>query len=375
MPIIRFNHIGIRARRNHMGHISNISGVMEIFVFGKGEISQKYQNFSTKFKISYGGDAMGRASLAICMRDQKYQERFVKCLINHYKQWYEIHAFTEMEEIDPTKQHTYNVVIQEEPSDEKLSFFVGETKQKVLVDKYQEVYKIMEEIESYISTELGQSKVTSTEKKAVEKIGVFSLDNPVAQLPYAAMLANVYGEKQKVLFVNLLPHCKMTDQVEESLGLEDLMATVETGNHSRGRILGGIGHKQRWDYIYPVKNSETLSECGRNIYEEIIDLLVKEQGYEVIIINFGSVFSGMHELMYSCEKFYLLEKAEDWMSWREQGFFEEMERREKIDFFNRIFRIKIPTFSCSDGDWESLAEKWEWGQLGDKARKGAWTER
>ena len=70
--------------------------------------------------------------------------------------------------------------------------------------------------------------------------------------------------------------------------------------------MGAIGHENTWDYVYSVKNTECLAEVTDDTYKEMLKLLTQELGYEMIIINFGAVFLGVHSLMNLCERIYFL---------------------------------------------------------------------
>lgn len=323
---------------------------------------------------------MGKAKLAICMEDADYQERFVKCLMNHYKEKYEIHSFSNMLDLKTGENPEFELFILEGctfeadakklAKEEKNILYLREEWKKcendanlIYLEMFQEVYKIMEAAESLIG---GKGIETGNTAK---RIGVYSLECPALQLPYCGMLASIYGETKSVLLLNLLPNAGMLETEEEVSGLEDVIASVSTGNTTRGRVLSGIGHMQKWDYIYPVKNTEHLAEIEGKSYEEVLEWLGREQGYEIIIINFGASFSGIFDLMDTCQEFHLLERKGTVETWREDDFKKELKRREKNEFLNRIAKVQLPFVSSTDETWKGLSEKWEWGPLGDHVRK------
>ena len=62
---------------------------------------------------------MEKSKIAICIGDKKYQDRFVKCIMNHYANRYELHIFTDLEELSSSDER-YSLMITGDYS--KLSY-------------------------------------------------------------------------------------------------------------------------------------------------------------------------------------------------------------------------------------------------------------
>lgn len=339
---------------------------------------------------------MGKKKLAICIGDDVYRERFVRCLMNHYKQQYEIHSFCSIEEF--AGQESFDgLLLGEDDSFEKS--FVEQIKVPLLwladgeqafeedsfsenifrVDKYQEVYKIMEAFERLAKESDFEYRRSKSNQGECQIIGIFSLTQPVQQIPFAVTLAEIYGEKASVLLLDLQEYSGLREAVfenaqEDVLGMEDYMTAAATEACTRGRLPGGIGHEQNWDYIYPVRNTECLAEGSNQIFGKIIELLEKEQNYEVILINFGCVFTGVFTLMEYCKDFYLLVLKGETGNWREKEFITECQKREKNDLLKRIRRFEIPSILGNCEDWRKIVQQWKWNSIGDCLRKMIWNK-
>lgn len=317
-----------------------------------------------------------KLKLAICMEDETYQERFVKCLMNHYKDRYELHVLDMQPELLKEGCEDYDGFILGDYDLEQIGWKDEKKERTILLDeenKYLEVYKIMESLEVL----LGNSGITEHKgrKNVKQVIGVYSFTLPHMQIPLAATLASVFGEIGKTIVVDTQEHSGLgllRKENEVQLSLEDMMVMATARNHTKGRLLSAIGHHQPWDYVYPVKNSCCLSEGSGQVMQGVIDLLVKELDYETVIVNLGTTFSGMKEMAEMCDYLYLPYAKGETGSWREKQFIEEMERKGKNDVFHRICRIEIPPVSGGDGDWERIAEQWKWGSMGDGLRKMIW---
>lgn len=334
---------------------------------------------------------MNKTKLAICMSDCKYQERFVRCLMNHYKEQYEIYVYEEIESLEDAidmvvitegleadvlknivKHYKKVLVLQEDLAEEKVS------EDLLYVNKYQEVYRIIDHLEKNIDPNVTKAATGTFLNGAYEMIGVISFSNELLQLPFSATTAMVCGEKEKVLLMDLQPFSGLAEienlEESESLGMEDLMSIATTGIYTPSRLLGAIGQEQKWDYVQPVKNTECLVEANADIYTQMMNLLVKELGYKKIVVNFGVVFFGMFELMSRCDQMFCVTHKGEGRSWREQVFLDEIKRRGKEDLWKRVSKIEVPPANNNDKEWRVQAQAWLWTAVGDALRERLWVE-
>ena len=330
---------------------------------------------------------MRKTKLAIGMSDLEYQIRFVNCFMNHYNHQYELHVFTNSEQLLEAKPKEYTVIITEEYNTEEMAKFVekgdilacmmeGSEKsiplfeeEIVYIYKYQEVYRIAEILERVLAERVAGYR-TDGRECGYKRIGIYSLAQEQYQAPFAALLAKVLGERGKVLVIDLQPYSGLCTLEEgmTSMGLEDLLSVVMTGNYSRSRILECIRHEVEWDYVCAVQNEECLAEGTKETYDTLVTILAKELGYQTIIFNFGTSFIGQIELMEKCHTVYLLCEKEKESNWREDAFFRRLLRQEKGDLAHKI--QKIPISSSKEKTWQALVDKWNWSSLGDILRQG-----
>ena len=334
---------------------------------------------------------MDKVKLAICMKDQEYQARFVNCFMNHYQYMYEVHAFSSLDELNMSASLAFAVIVSEEYSMKemtcfvekgmKLLFLTEEAREKECKSedfssemisytcKYQEVYKIAEIIQRMTANGNGRLHLQGV-KEGNKRTGVFSLSKEKYQIPVVALLAEIYGEQEKVLVLDLQSYSGLVEMENDSMhmGLEDLLSVAMTGNYSKSRVLECIVQRDKWDYIYPVKNVECLAEGKMELYEEILEFMEQDLGYQRILINFGTAFNGQLEMMDHCDFFYLLSGKESSGEWRETSFLDVLERREKKKLRYRLKMIEIPKVPTITVTWENLIEKWRWSDLGESLR-------
>lgn len=318
------------------------------------------------------------------MKDQEYQRRFTNCLINHYRNQYEMHMYTDVEELKASNPKTYSSLIMDEYTMEGMTNFVEEglkllclTEEEVVekyagehiiyTQKYQEVYKITEILQQLTAGDIGKKDNIT----GLRLTGVYSFTKEVFQIPVAALLAELYGESQRVLLIDLQPFSGFTDSeiMESHMGLEDILSSTKGGNYSKRRLLACIGHASNWDYVYPVRNTECLAEGSCKDYKNILEIMEQELSYERVIINFGTAFPEWMNLLSECEDIYLLKGKEMSKSGRERVFCDEVKEKGKDTLFQNIKYLEVAGSFPSDESWQSLLEKFRYGFLGESLRQ------
>ena len=306
--------------------------------------------------------------LAICLSDQVYQERFVKCVIKHYAKRYEVHSFENETEFLEYGIDKFDVVLMDEQNrqtadtEESVYGHVLWLKEE---DKYREVYRIMESVELQVSQQEGVRR--SNAKERLRVFGVYSFEQPAAQLPFCVLLNEILGEECKVVFLDLQEYSGFGE--EGDLGLEDLMAMAVLGHFHRGRLQSAVGHMSDWDYVVPVKLSKCLLEGKKEMFEQIIGQLTEELGYDTIVLNLGSIVLSQEGVADLCDRMFLLDTKDVAGEWRLQQFAGEAERKGEQSVLHRIQRIEIPSISGEDKEWRRLCERWRWSNLGSLLRK------
>lgn len=332
---------------------------------------------------------MRKTKLAICFGDKEYQKRFVKCFMHHYEKIYEVHILDSLEDLLGMKDGEFPLFLLEGIYEkvnficaQKIICLVEKDKQMLLelsqedivfTDKYQEVYKIEQLVRQHLR-EIGiETKTENNSLKQVKKIGVFSLECESAQLPFCGMLGEEYGEQAEVLLLDLqmlsgLGLEKMQDDMNR-LTIEDLLTAAATGVYTRKRLLDAIGSEQNWEYIYPPLNMQCLAEASKQTYDTMLELLIKEFGYQIVLINFGVVFDGVYEWMSNCDGLFFLVSHANGQTQREIAFYEELKRQGKDYLFEQMVRIEIAHGVETSDSWKRKAQQWRWGEIGDQVRK------
>ena len=326
---------------------------------------------------------MERIKIAICMEKGEYLRRLSGCLMNHYRRSMEIHIFTDVTQLAGTKVEEYAVYLigdfdskmpelRELPGDKVLYLTDSEEDGKAdgefgyKISKYEEVPRIVD----LMGVLAGKKELTLDSREITsgrEMYGVYSLSASHLQLPFIMTLGDILSEKKKVLVVDLQENSGLAGEEEPGSGMEDVMAMAKTQKYTRSRLISAIGHMGQWDYIYPVRNSECLCEGDLELYQALLQMMEDEMNYDAIIINFGTRFQGFFQLMWECKECFLLAEK-DKRGWREQAFYEELEKRKTYDIANKLISIETPVMLGFDVLPQRVSQQWIWNEPGDAIR-------
>ena len=202
-------------------------------------------------------------------------------------------------------------------------------KKVIILEKYQEVNYIIDEILKNIGNEIRDVKECGRIRVKTRVAAVYSLSENEFQLPFTVTLGSILNEKERVLVVDLQENSGLSQLMGEfySSGMEELLVMAESGKYSKSRMVSCIGHLDRTDVVYPLGNTECLCEVKNLTYQKLFQILAQEMNYTTIVLNLGSRFMGFFELLGSCQKIFLMKSRGGLGQWREKEFLTEIQKR------------------------------------------------
>ena len=326
---------------------------------------------------------MKRVRLGVYIPDREYADRFTSCLMNHYRQQLEMHIYTEKEALQAASGEL-DVILMEPCGLENAGIscpivcLVDEEGQAELgtgegcvqmVEKYQEVNRIVDEIMRQIGDEVRGVQQSDRIERA-RMFAVYSLSENEYQMPLAVTLASILSERERVLILDLQENSGFSQLIGErqGQGLEELLVMAESGRFASGRMVSCIGHMDQADYVYPVKNTECLCEAEGALYQSLIRVLAKEMGYQTVILSLGSRFVGFFELLNECQEIYLVKPRGGLAQWRQREFLGELEAHGMEFTGQRLHEVELPVLTSPAISCERLVEQWKWNEFGDRIR-------
>lgn len=332
---------------------------------------------------------MQRIRVGICIGDQEYQKRFTSCLMNHYKTRFELHVFSGIDQIEAQENQLLDVLVLSdcEQAVELLQLFEGipkiylaeeeeipvdEEGEMSILDKYENVNQIVDEILRRVGNEIKEVREKGYIRQKTKVVAVYSLSENEFQLPFVATMASIMGETQRVLILDLQENSglsQLASQQDNAEGLEDLLVMAEHGKYSQNRVNACIGHMDKMDYVYPVSNAESLCEMEAATYLRLIQMLSQELEYETILLNLSVRFVGFFEVLNQCHEIFFLQKKGGLCQWRVRELENEMKKRGYKELWDRMIRMETPMIHTPVTSCERLIEQWKWNDFGDMIRK------
>lgn len=335
---------------------------------------------------------MQKIRVGICIADTEYESRFTNCLMNHYRTQLELHIFTGCDQLLAQEGRQMEVCIMSNCWEEFLSvkdqihypvvYLLDQEEENVtnsgqeeekgvwFVDKYQEVNRIVDEVLKRIGDEIKEVQDSGYIKPKTRVAAVYSLSENEYQLPFSVTLASILSEKERVLILDMQENSGLTQMVpcENDYGLEELLVMAEGGKYSYNRMSECIGHMEKADFVYPLKNTESLCEISAGTYLKLIQMLCGEMDYDLIVVNLGARFLGFFEVLNHCHEIYFMQKKGGLCKWREFEFMQEMNQRGYKNLKDKIIRVETPQLTTQVNSCERLVEQWKWNEFGDLIR-------
>lgn len=270
---------------------------------------------------------------------------------------------------------------QKKPDENKILWmclYDGAGKEKIpelmqelpVIEKYQPASGILREIFSCYQNYGERDKELVRGHR--ELIGVYSPGHSIWQTPFSLILAQVLGQKERVLYVNLKECAGFTEwfQEEYQRDLLDVMYISLTSDvHFSDCVRSAVYHMEGFDYIPPAEDGGCLGEISRQDYLKFTGFLAEESGYDVVIMDFGMMIPGFFELLRECSKVYIPSEQGALQEGFRQQFCRMVSRQGNLELKEKISYLSLPRMSENFCQGEQWMQQWMWGELGDYTRK------
>lgn len=325
---------------------------------------------------------MIQLKIAFLDEEEVYLEHLKGYLIQKKERFFKIWTFSNLESfLVSSGQEAFDAVVMTGSFWEKLKEYPISAKRILLweeeeevpeeeclyVEKYQSAEKLFHKISAFLWQENRKRQAFSG--NMAELIGVYSPVHHEEQMLFSMTMAQILGEEQKVLYINLMEHSGFYGllKTEAEADIGDLLYDMMQDGSDFAAGLHSICQTCRnFDYIPPAVNPEHLSEISRSLYEKFLMAVKNCSGYDVVIVDFGRVFLGFAEMLPLFGSFYCLEREGRMNHYRTDEFLEYL-NKEGVCASDRIHNLRLSErLMCSEET--NLLEANLYGGMGDYIR-------
>lgn len=207
-----------------------------------------------------------------------------------------------------------------------------------------------------------------------EIIGIYSPINNAYKTAFSLALANAYGRKSTVLYINF----------EEFSGLEEILTEGNKGNLSDAAYYYKVSRESflnqlEWivsttgniNYLPPIKCAEDVTYVSTQEWIDVLTYIANFSAYDVIVLDISNAIKEQWKLMQICKR-VLMPIKEDYISKRKISSFEKylLEIGKEV-ICDSIEKVNIP-YDSSINFSDDFMERIEWSVLGNFAKEVAY---
>ncbi|MDD3278641.1 MAG: hypothetical protein PHG16_07120 [Lachnospiraceae bacterium] len=327
-----------------------------------------------------------KSIFAVCDLEVEYAYNFMEYLNQKRSVPFEVQAFTGAEVLCAYgAEHPIEILL---ISDKAMTEEVRKLPVAMLVilsegvhkpeyDQYPSVYKyqssdeVIREVMSCYGAEQEQHAVPVLLKRETRLIGVYSPVGRAQKTSFALTMGQILARERAVLYLNLESFSGFEQLLQKSYEktLSDVLYYVRQENVNLIHKISGVTQSmQNLDFIPPALSPMDIQSTTCEEWEMLLDALVRESGYEVVILDLGDGVADLFQILERCSQIYVPIRG-DVIS---QAKLTQMEQLLKSWDYNgvldRMQRIKLP-FHSTNRIGAGYFEELVWSELGDYVRK------
>ena len=345
---------------------------------------------------------MSKRKVAIYDLDQTYRERFADYLMGHKAEEMEIAIFSQKDYfLDALDTEHYQLAVLGRGYDEVEKVVEGKKIPVLVLEeewpgsgknrKYQEYaaektafpeeevwhilkYQSTEEIvrQMYLLTDVRRRKeqiLMGTPK--AEIIGIFSPVKHEMQMMFSLLYAENLSKERKTLYVNFMEYSGFSRLfgTEKEYDLGDLVLQLRDGQLHQEECYRCIGEIENFSYLYPFQNPENLLEIGGEDIQRLLDAVIKNMGFESIVIDFGPQIKNFPEILELCTLVHCIGKNGYYFECQMEEFSDYLKRTMTESFFERFRIVDLPFQAKWIHGGGNLIEQLGWSEFGDFVRE------
>lgn len=332
---------------------------------------------------------MKKVTIAICDCEQEYSEKLAEYLLEQKANQIDVFVYSTVELLEEAvKQNEIQVVLfdmnfidlttlekmQKSNADILFGCLASEPVKKeyeqyLIVNKFQSAEEIVRRIYLELAESRKEEGLFVNQKQEI--MGIFSPGQSELSIIFSMTLAELLAQDQKVLYISFQECAGFSEifEKEYTYDLADLVGVNRMQNRNREAYLAGVVHKlKNADYIPPVQNPENASELTAKDYQELLHMIREQSNYEVVILEFGPMTSGIYEIMAACNCIYVPMREGYLQRCRMEQFNKALKMAGNQIQNEKMYFLQMPRYFMGTSGGEDFIESLLWSELGDYIR-------
>ena len=262
---------------------------------------------------------MNERNLVICDREIRYADSLGENISMRDDLAVKVFVCTSLENVSRlSEEKTIHLLVVDEryPYEErkqiqaKQVFVLGRGNVRDLGDdesqvgKYQCADEIIREIFEVYIDKTKENVMRSKRKDRARLMAVYSPIHRVGKTTFAIAMGKECAKKKRVLYLNMEDYAGMTEK--EGLNLGDVLYYMQQGNGNLGiRLQAAVRKTEELDVLMPIPNCRDFKEVSEKEWHALLDELVDNSTYELIILDLSESVQGLFGVLKRCDRIYM----------------------------------------------------------------------
>ena len=174
------------------------------------------------------------------------------------------------------------------------------------VGKYQCAEEIIREIFEVYIDKTKENVMRSMGNHVAKLVAVYSPIHRMGKTTFAIELGKECAKKKRVLYLNMEEYAAFEEPTNEGLNLGDLLYYIKQKNGNLGvRLQSAIKKLEELDAVSAIPISQDLKEIPQKEWEMLLEDLLTNSIYEMVIVDVSESVQGLMHILESCDKVYM----------------------------------------------------------------------
>ncbi len=320
--------------------------------------------------------------LALCDTEEEYARLMAEFLKSHKDLPWELHTYTDVEELFLREQHqpVAMLVVAESAYTEEMKklqpdrlVVLSESgilrwKELHYVDKYQQAEEVLRNLLS-VYMEIAKFQYPRLKKGgSTVFIGNYSPVRRSMQTSFALTMSQLLAQEHRTLYLNFEHYAGVAELLPDvqTLDLADLLYFVNADKDKFSlRLKSMLRQKGKLDYIPPVKAGQNLLSVTAAEWQNLLQKIEETGEYEYVILDLSESMQGLFDILRLCSHIYTMTR-EDRVSQSKLLQYEQMlSLYEYEDLLEKTKRLNLSHIRRLPGELEQYTR----GELADMVKE------